>query len=573
MLTTKASNQGLDRHLGRGRCRVRLANARVAMTTRVIAAVALSFATLAWGGVPPDTGALGAPAHRDGRSLRGSVPAFPHYLDPQLASGQESWMAMYSTYVPLLTYRHATGKAGSKVIPGLAKSLPRLSDHGKTYTLYLRHGLRYSNGRRVKASDFKTTIERLFKLGSGGAPYYSEIIGAERFWSNHRGGIAGITANDRTGKIVIRLVEPRNEFTSLLALPFAAPVPSGTEARDHTSHPPPATGPYVITRTSRGRSWSYARNPAWSRNGRLMPQLPGGHVNRISMRVIRKPADRIRAVEDGSVDWTSGWLSHGQYAELEGRYDRSRLRGEATLGTAFFWMNTRKAPFNDLRVRAAVNFAVDRSVLRRIYGDELLPTRQILPPGMPGYKRLLYPYDMTEARRLIGAAHLSDRKVTVWSPSDLRQRRVCTYYSDVLRELGFVVHQKVVKTAHYYTVIGNTSTPDLDTGLGIWFADYPHPNDFFEPLLASWSIFPTFNQNLAQIDNRTLDSAIIALGEKRGAIPERAYAALDQAYAALAPWVPYGTPTTPLFVSKAVPFRHVIWNPSFGADLTSFRFK
>jgi peptide/nickel transport system substrate-binding protein len=535
------------------------------------------FAVLAWLWAPPDAGALDAHAHyRGGRTLRGSVPAFPD-LDPQLASGQEGWMAMYNTYIPLLTYRHAAGKAGSKVIPGLAKGLPRLSDHGKTYTLYLRGGLRYSNGGRVKASDFKATIERLFKLGSEGAPYapyYSEIIGAERFWSKRRGGIAGITTSDRTGKIVIRLAESRNEFTSLLALPLAAPVPSGTEARDLTSHPPPATGPYMITRSSRGHSWSYARNPAWSRNGRLMPQLPGGHVTRIAMRVIHKPSDRIRAVGDGSVDWTSGWLAHGQYAELEDKYGRSRLRDEPTLGTDLFWMNTRKAPFNDPRVRAAVNFAVDRSMLRGIYGDELIPTYQILPPGMPGYKKLvLYPHNMIEARRLIAAAHPSDRKVTIWSDSESEERRACAYYRDVLRELGFTVHLKVVKAARYYAEIGKTSTPDLDTGLGNWFADYPHPNDFFEPLLASWSIFPTFNENLAQIDNWTLDSAIIALGDKRGAIPERAYAALDRAYTALAPWVPYGTPAIPLFVSKAVPFQQLIWNPSFGADLTSFRFK
>jgi peptide/nickel transport system substrate-binding protein len=330
----------------------------------------------------------------------------------------------------------------------------------------------------------------------------------------------------------------------------------------------------MITRSSRGRGWSYGRNPAWSRNGRLMPQLPGGHVDRIAVRVIPKPLDRIRSVEDGGLDWTSGWLAHGQYAELESRYDRSRLRGEPMLATEFFWMNTRKAPFNDPRVRAAVNFAVDRSVLRRIYGDELLPTYQVLPPGMPEYKKfVLYPRDMTEARQLIAAAHPSDRKVTIWSDSEPVERRACVYYRDVLRELGFAAHLKVIKTSRYYMAIGKTSTPDLDTGQSNWFADYPHPNDFFEPLLASWSIFHTFNENLAQINNRTLDLAIIALGEKRGAIPERAYAALDQAYTALAPWVPYGTPTIPLFVSKSVPFRQVIWNPSFGADLTSFRFK
>jgi peptide/nickel transport system substrate-binding protein len=543
------------------------------MGTKAVAAILMATALACWGALA-DAVALGAQAHLPGRTLRGAVPWFPDHLDPQLADSQEGWMAMYNSYIPLLTYRHAAGKAGSKIIPGLARGLPRLSDHGRTYTLHLRLGLKYSDGRRVKASDFKAAIERLFKLKSEGAFYYEEIVGAEGLEKKGRGDISGITTDDKTGKIVIRLIEPRNEFTSLLALPFAAPVPSGTKARELTSHPPPATGPYMVSRSSRGHGWIYVHNPAWSRNGRLMPHLPSGHVSRIVMRVIHKPSDRVRAVEEGRVDWVSGWLAHGQYAELRSRYGGSRLRGEPTLGTDYFWMNTRKAPFNDIRVRVAVNLAVDRSVLSRIYGDELLPTTQILPPGMPGYRKFVpYPHDMADARRLIAEAHPSDRKITVWTLRIPVERRAAAYYRKVLLDLGFTVHLKVVKPSHYVPVIGKPSTPDLDTGLGNWFADYPHPNDFFESLLASWSIFPTFNENLAQIDSPALDNAIVVLGEKRGAVPEHGYALLDRAYTALAPWVSYGIPTIPLFVSRAVRLPQVIWNPTFGADLTSFRFR
>lgn len=513
-------------------------------------------------------------SHLDGRILRGSVPLFPDYLDPQLSNLQEGWMAMYNTYIPLLTYRHAVGRAGSEVIPGLSKGLPKISDHGKTYTLYLRRGLKYSDGRRVRASDFKATIERLLRLESEGAFYYDEIVGAERFERRHRGHITGITTNDRAGKIVIRLIEPRSEFTDLLALPFAAPVPSGTKARDLTSNPPPATGPYMITKSSRGRGWTYARNPAWSRNGRLMPQMPGGHFSRISIRVIHRSSDRIKAVEDGKADWTYGWLQHGQYAELDQRYGGTQFRVEPTLSTFYFWMNTRKAPFNDLKVRRAVNYAVDPSVLRKIYREELLPTQQILPPGMPGYRKFeLYPHDMAKAQQLIDEAHPSDRKVTVWTDSEPEDRKASAYYRNVLRELGFAARLKVVKPGHYFMTITKTATPNLDTGLGNWYADYPHPNDFFESLLAGWSIWPMFNENLAQIDNSTLDFVIALLDSKRGAISQESYATLDRAYMSLAPWVPFGNQAIPLFVSKPVSLRRVIWNPSFGADLTSFQFK
>ena len=88
---------------------------------------------------------------------------------------------MYDTYLPLLTYAHASGAAGSKVVPALAESLPKVTNGGKTYALTLRKGLKYSDGTPVKASDFASTVERVFKLNSPGSPYYEGIVGAEKF--------------------------------------------------------------------------------------------------------------------------------------------------------------------------------------------------------------------------------------------------------------------------------------------------------------------------------------------------------------------------------------------------------
>src|SRR5204863_538304 len=116
--------------------------------------------------------------------------SFPDYLDPALSYTLEGWTALYDTYIPLLTYAHASGEAGSKVVPGLAKALPRISDGGKTYTLFLRKGLKYSDGTAVRASDFTYAIERLFKLNSGGSPFYADIVGAEGFAETKSGGIS-----------------------------------------------------------------------------------------------------------------------------------------------------------------------------------------------------------------------------------------------------------------------------------------------------------------------------------------------------------------------------------------------
>ncbi|MGN6217146.1 MAG: ABC transporter substrate-binding protein, partial [Solirubrobacterales bacterium] len=105
--------------------------------------------------VAASTSTAGSPAPV---TLRATFASFPDYMDPQLSYTAEGWDAMYDTYIPLLTFRHANGKAGSEVIPGLARSMPKISDGGRTYTLFLRRGLKYSNGKPVRASDFKYTV-------------------------------------------------------------------------------------------------------------------------------------------------------------------------------------------------------------------------------------------------------------------------------------------------------------------------------------------------------------------------------------------------------------------------------
>ena len=138
-------------------------------------------------------------------TLKATFGSFPDYLDPALSHSEEGWTAIYNTYIPLLTYKHASGKEGSVVIPGLARSLPKISADGKTYELRLRDGLRYSDGTPVKASDFAHAVERVFLLNSSGSTYYTDIVGAAEFAKSKQGGIAGIVTDDKSGEITIRL--------------------------------------------------------------------------------------------------------------------------------------------------------------------------------------------------------------------------------------------------------------------------------------------------------------------------------------------------------------------------------
>ncbi len=513
---------------------------------------------------------------KEGGTLNATYASFPDYMDPQLSYTAEGWTAMAEVYVPLLTYKHAAGEEGSEVVPGLAKELPEISPDGKTYTLFLRPGLKYSNGEPVKASDFTNAVERMFKLNSGGSPFYTTIVGAEKFAETKQGGIPGIKTDDKTGEIKITLTAPRGTFTNELGLLFVAPVPPGTPDEDESANPPPGTGPYMITSSTPGRGWEYARNPYWAKaNEKAMPEYPSGTVDAAKVTVIRNPQTQVDDIIQGKYDWMQNPPPSSRYPQVKSKFEGTQFRVEPTISTYYFWMNTTEPPFDDVKVRQAVNYAVDSRALERIYAGQIKGTQQILPPGMPGYQKLnLYPHDLEKAKEMIEEANPSDMDITVWTDTESPNNEAGEYYEGVLSELGFNTTLKILNADNYFTVIGNLSTPNLDTGWSDWFQDYPHPNDFFQPMLAGESILETNNGNFAQIANPALDKKITELGEEQlGPEQEEAYAQLDKEYMEEAPWAPYGTRTLSTFVSDAINLESVIFNPTFGQYLTSFEFK
>ncbi|MBS1878181.1 MAG: ABC transporter substrate-binding protein [Actinobacteria bacterium] len=513
---------------------------------------------------------------KEGGILNATYASFPDYMDPQLSYTAEGWTAMGEVYIPLLTYSHGTGAAGTKVVPGLAKELPKVTNGGKTYTMFLRPGLKYSNGEPVKASDFTHSIERLFKLSSGGSPFFTSIVGAEHFAKTKTGGIPGIKTNDKTGEVQITLEKPRGTFENELALMFAAPVPANTPFEDMSANPPPGTGPYKIINVRPGQGWEYERNPYWAKtNSKLMPEYPSGHIEGAKVTVIRNPQTQVNDIEQGKFDWMQNPVPAARYTEVKEKYEGTQFVVRPTISTYYFWMKTDQAPFNDPKVREAVNYAVDPAALERIYSGQIKGTQQILPPGMPGYKKFeLYPHNIAKAKELIKEANPSDMNITVWTDTESPNNEAGEYYEGVLKEIGFNTTLKVINADNYFTVIGNQSTPNLDTGWSDWFMDYPHPNDFFQPLLNGESILQTNNGNFANFSEAPINAKIKKLGEEQlEPAQEAEYTKLDEEVMKKAPWAPYGTRTLDTFVASNINLENIIYSPTFFEYLTSFEFK
>ncbi len=500
----------------------------------------------------------------------------PDYLDPALSYTAEGWTAMNEVYIPLLTYKHANGTAGSEVVPGLAKDLPKISNGGKTYTLFLRPGLKYSDGTPVKASDFPFAVERTIELTSGGTPFYTGIVGAEEFAETKKGGIPGIETNEKTGEIVINLTRPRGTFTNELALMFVAPLPQNTPIEDLSADPPAGTGPYYITKVQSGKGWEYERNPQWAKaNSKAMPEYPTGSIDGAKVTTVSNAQSQVNDVEQGTFDWMQNLIPAARFAEVKNEFEGTQLRIEPTISNYYFWMNTTEPPFDDVKVRQAVNYAINSDALERIYAGQLKGNHQILPPGIPGHEEFdLYPYDLAKAKQMLKEANPSDMDITVWGDTESPNDEAAEYLDGVLQELGFDTTLKILNAENYFTVIGNATTENLDVGWSDWFQDYPHPNDFFQPLLAGESILPNNNGNFAKIDDPALNQKIAELGEEElGPEQEAAYAELDKEFMEQAPWAPYGALTVSTFVSDAIDLDKVIFNITLGQYLTSFEFK
>jgi peptide/nickel transport system substrate-binding protein len=508
-----------------------------------------------------------------GGDINISMTSFPDYIDPQLSYTLEGWEVLYNTYVPLLTYKHAKGDEGTQVVPGLAKDMPEVSADGKTYKLTLRPNMKYSDGTPIKASDFTYAIQRLFKADSGGSVFYEPIVGATEYADGKADKIAGITTDDSTGAITIALTEANGTFENLLALTFAAPVPPSTPLdKDATKSPPPSSGPFMITKVEQPQTLTMERNPNFNTvKDAGATEVADAHVDKITITQNKSNAAQVTGVEQGTIDFMVDPPDADRLAEVKSKFS-DRFRFEESINTYYFWMNTQTAPFNDIRVRQAINYAVDPEALNRVFGGRMHPSQNILPPGMPGYEELkLYPGpDMAKAKALLAEANPSDKNITVWTDDEPDRKRIGEYYHDLLTQLGFNATLKVIAGDVYFTTIGNMSTPDLDTGFGDWFQDFPHPDDFFRPLLNGKSVLPTNGNNFSHVAIPELDAKMDQLlTQQLTDDVKKQYAALDKAYMEQAVWAPYGNEQFTTFVSERIDFdkayHHLLFNQDYSA--------
>lgn len=495
---------------------------------------------------------------KTGGILKLGHTSMPDYLDPALSFTVDGWQALLHAYPGLLTFPHESGPPGAEPVPGLAEDMPAISEDAKTYRFKLRDNLRFSDGKPIRASDFKHSIERVLAQDSQGASFFTGIEGGEDFLETKEGGIDGIEANDQTREVTIRLAEPRGDFTYILATPFGGVVPKDTpKDRNMTRDPPPGAGRYVISDVRINRSYKMRKNPNFS------PSLEGtaidaGKADGFDVGIYGSEGRQVTLIAQNDLDFMVDNPPPDRVADLKARYEGKRWRQFPTPSTFYFFMNTETKPFDDVRVRRAVNHAIDTDAINRVQGGVIEETNEILPAPLPGHKDSpdLYPHDVDKAKRLIREAGVEGTKVTVWGNPEIPTKPTVEYYADVLNEIGLDAKVRIIPGSTYFATIGDRSVK-AQTGWANWFQDYPHPADFIDVLVNPDNVVQTGNQNYSyNAKDKELARKINAVKQEPELTDEvkDQWAEIDKEIQEKAYWGLYGTRKQTTFFSERMDF-------------------
>lgn len=529
-----------------------------------------------------------AASYAPGGTLRVSMGSPPESLDPQEGYSSESEEADWLVYTPLLTYAHKSGAAGEELIPGLATALPVVSGGGKVYRFTLRKGLKFSDGSPVVASDFTYTIERAIKLWGGAGFFTGNIAGAAAYQNGKASGISGITTDNSTGQITIRLVAPYGAFSNVLAFPAVGLVPAGTPMTAESTSPPPGVGPYKITNVQPDRSFTLQKNPLFAGLG--IPGIPDGYVSTVQVTIqsnLNTEAQQVLDNQSDEFDW--GDVMPPAYLQQVESQAKNRYVNETIAGTDYFWLNTSIKPFSNALAREAVNLAVSRVALERLASGQITPACYYLPSDIAGHPSGPCPFgapsgggsytaaslgstaDVATAKNLVKRAGLAGSPVTVWTENRQPFQNFGTYLNAQLNAIGFKSKLDVLANSVYDPTIGAKKT-DPQAGWSEWTQDFPNPSDFYYVLNAT-SILPENNGNFGYINDPHIQSALTTLDQ----VPSSDLASATPQWAALEKYVaekdyivPFGYEIAPFFLSDRVDFAKAVFNPVYGDDWSTF---
>jgi peptide/nickel transport system substrate-binding protein len=561
-----------------------------------VAGVAAGAAALALAGIAGASGQGSSKAN--GLKKGGTITILSNgdvdHIDPGQAYYQFTYAITYVTQRPLLAY-----KPGSvNPVPDLAAAMPTVSKDGLTVTVHIRHGVKFSPpvNREVTSADVKYAIERGFDaaVANGYATaYFGVIKGAPTKPTNTVPNIAGIvTPNKYT--IVFHLTQPSGVFVGAMQEPLTAPVPAeyarkydkGTSST-YGNHQV-ATGPYMIQNNAAGKLTGYTpgkeivlvRNPNWNPKTSWRP----AYADKIVFKEGFDPSVASQQILSGQADANGDFPPPAPMMKsiLSNSKEKSQLVFTPTSGSRYVALNTQKPPFNNLYVRKAVAYVLDRNAMLLTRGgaiDGKVATHFISPDFGPvgfnqagGFTFNPFPSKGNAGNVAMAEAMLkkagyksgkySGPQVTMVSDNVAPGSNTAAVVANSLAKIGFNVKTISVDHAAMYTKFCGVpkNEPNICPNVG-WLADFHEPQTLLDPTFNGKNIIPTNNSNWPLLNDPTINKLMQqAEGQLNAETRYKEWGKIDQLITESAAAIPWVWETSPTLYSSRVTQATELWN-------------
>ena len=488
-------------------------------------------------------------------------------LDPQVNYTLQYWQLYQASYDGLVSFEKVSGQSSFNVVPDLAVAMPTVTNSGKTYTFKLRTGIKFSNGQTMTVKDVLASFQRIFKVSNpNSGTWYNDIVGGPACVTTPATCTlaGGVVVNASTNSVVVHLIKSDSEFLDQLAVPFGSILPASTPGKDQGDVPIPGTGAYTFSKYNPTTGLTMVRNKyfkVWSAAAQ-----PQGYPDTIEETFGQTVESEVTSVENNQANWIFDPLPTDRLQQISTKY-ASQLHVNPLTADWYVPMNVNLAPFNNVKARQALNYAINKNDVVNLYGGAKLgqPTCTVLPPGFPGYKAFCA-YNstssstyagpnLTKAKALVKASGTAGDKVGIVVTNDPVNLAVGQYIQSVLNSLGYKATVKPLSANIQFTYIQNTKNK-VQISVSQWYQDYPAASDFLNVLLSCANFHPASDNsiNISGYCNKAISAKMLQAEALELTNPTQAntmWGSIDQQIMTTdAPWVPLFNPKLTDFVSK-----------------------
>ena len=457
----------------------------------VLAVLAIAAAASGCGSSAGSSGTAGTltDSPKNGGSIAFAFQEEPTSLDPAVCWDVIGTQIEHQIYRGVIAYEPKSGAAGLNLAPDLATEVPTaanggITNGGKTITFHLRKGVMFQApvSREVTAEDFKYSFERMIGLPTAPATYfYMGVVGAQAYYEKKAPTVTGFKVIDPY-TFEINLTRPDLSFVGAYGgMDFCDVVPKewvekwGKQFNRH----PLGTGPFMFDHWTQGQEIVLKKNPDYWQKGKP-------YLDELVYRFSVFPQTAFLRLQRGDVDVLGNFVPTPDVALAKASPTlKQNLKSQLQMGTMYLFMNTQMKPFDNVKVRQAISWAVNREKLVKLLAGTAVPLWQIYPQLVPGYEagKQFFGYDPAKAKALLAEAGYPDGfKTMLYTDNVAPHPQLMQSIQADLAATGITAGIKTMSTDTYRSFIDTPGSATM--GLQSWGMDFPDPIDWISPFFS-----------------------------------------------------------------------------------------